>query len=163
MRNRLGLSAAFGLHCLPILCVSCVLRWRACLLACRRATPPRAPTFTLAARLNHEGPACSGRRPLHHGSPAPARLKLRSLMTRPAPTCLAHLIPKLTRGACPGRSERRQRGLWHRQRAWRSVAQRGAAWRVARGAARCAVQNGRQARAPTNTARENGWAPGVLL
>ena len=73
MRNRLGLSAAFGLHCLPILCVSCVLRWRACLLACRRATPPRAPTFTLAARLNHEGPACSGRRPLHHGSPAPPK------------------------------------------------------------------------------------------
>jgi len=52
---RLSVSIVF-----PFLCVSCVLRWRACLLACRRATPPRAPTFTLAARLNHEGPACSG-------------------------------------------------------------------------------------------------------
>jgi len=81
--------------------------------ACLHAAAPPLPALT---HLHSRGaPKPRGprllRRPLHHGSPAPARLKLRSLMTRPAPACLAHLIPQLTRGACPGRSERRQRGL----------------------------------------------------
>ena len=99
-------NVSLSSHFVRILCTSL-----ARVLACM---PPRHPSAR--THLHSRGaPKPRGprllRRPLHHGSPAPARLKLRSLMTRPAPACLAHLIPKLTRGACPGRSERRQRGL----------------------------------------------------
>jgi len=52
-----GFRSPLSSHFVRILCTS-LARVLACMPP--RHPSPRSPTFTLAARLNHEGPACSG-------------------------------------------------------------------------------------------------------